>query len=263
VKKTAAKKTATKTSAPGTTSALPDTPPRPADRTPEPAGEPRQRDGEPPRAATPGPTGTRVPTLWERLRSDPAHAPEILALVAVEWLGPEAERYAAWARATYPGATGDRLARAAGRRFAAQARSGALAGVIAPEIGQVIALGWLQARLVLHVAAAYGRDPRAPERAAELLVLLRVHGDLASARGALASAGDTGVPPRRPSHRLAWLGTRGVARRLAARLIPGAGVLVDLLVNDASMEHLTRRAISFYRTGSAAVSGAPAADEGR
>ncbi|GIH13059.1 hypothetical protein [Rugosimonospora africana] len=215
----------------------------------------------PGQAAGPAPAGPPELTLWDRLRSDPAHVPEVLALAAVERLGPEAARYTGWVRATYPGATDDRLAQAAGRRFAAQARSAALAGMIAPEIGQLVALvtlGWLQARLVLHIAAAYGRDPSAPERAAELLVLLRVHDDLATARDALATARDNGVPLRRPAHRLLSGGARGAGRRLAARLIPGAGVLIDLLVNDASIEAVTRRAISYYRTPPAPVSGAPA-----
>jgi hypothetical protein len=200
--------------------------------------------------------------LWDQLTGNPAHGPELLALAAVERLGPEAARYTRWIRATYPGATADRMAQAAGRRFGAQARRGALAGALAGEIGQAVALGWLQARLVLHIAAAYGRDPRAPERAAELLVLLRVHPSVAAARGGLASARDHGEPAAHSARRRLPAGLRdvclrGVGRRVVARLVPGGGVLVDMLVNDAMVESLTRRATGFYRKSG------PAADRDR
>jgi hypothetical protein len=41
---------------------------------------------------------------------------------------------------------------------------------------------------------------------------------------------------------------RAVGRRLASRLVPGAGVLLSVLANDASTEAVARRAITLYRT---------------
>ena len=78
--------------------------------------------------------------------------------------------------------------------------------------------------MVLQIAAAYGHDPRDPQRAAELLTLLGV------ARGPVVG------------------GVRAAGRRLAARLVPGAGVLFSVLANEASTEAVARRAITLYRT---------------
>jgi hypothetical protein len=193
--------------------------------------------------------GIQTDGLWERVRARPAYAPELLALAAVERLGPEADRYSRWVRSTYPAATDDRLAQAAGRRFATQARGTVLASLVGWGLGEVAALGWLQARLVLHVAAAYRKDPGDPERAAELLALLRVHPSVETARAALAAAGDDGDPPGRSAGRVFALGAGGQgARRLAGRLLPGAGLLVGVLLNGSATESLARRAISFYRT---------------
>jgi uncharacterized protein (DUF697 family) len=126
-------------------------------------------------------------------------------------------------RATYPGATDDRIAHAAARRFGAQARRGVLAGIVGREAGEATALAWLQARMVLHIAAAYRHDPRAPQRAEELVTLM--------------------APPRVPVQAAA----AALGRRLATRLVPGAGLLLGALVNDAATEALARRAISLYR----------------
>jgi len=162
-------------------------------------------------------------SLWDRLRAEPSQAPEVLARAAVARYGPEADRYTRWVRATYPVAADDRIAQAAARRFTAQARRGALARVFAREAGEAATLAWLQARMVLHIAAAYRMDPCSPERAAELVALM--------------------ATPRVPAGAAAV----AVGRRLAARLVPGAALLLGAMVNDAATEALARRAISLYR----------------
>jgi hypothetical protein len=159
--------------------------------------------------------------LWDQLRAEPRRTPELLARAAVEWFGPEADRYTRWVRSTYPTASDDRIAQAAARRFTAQARRGVLARVVAREAGEAATLTLLQVRMVLHIAAAYRHDPTAPERAAELLNLLR-----APRAGTAATA---------------------VGQRLATRLVPGAGLLLGALVHDAATEALARRAIGLYR----------------
>ncbi|AVT30866.1 hypothetical protein C6361_16795 [Plantactinospora sp. BC1] len=106
-------------------------------------------------------------------------------------MGPEARAWADWVRATYPGATADGLVRLATRRYVRLAATGAalstVTGLLAP-LAELAAVTWAQAGLVLHLAAAHGHDPTGPERAADVLVLTRVHPDLASARAALAAA---------------------------------------------------------------------------
>jgi hypothetical protein len=173
--------------------------------------------------AEPAPIAGRPDTLWDRLRAEPGQARELLARAAVERYGPEADTYTRWVRATYPGAGDDRIAHAAARRFTAQARRGVLAGIVAREAGEASALAWLQARMVLHIAAAYRHDPTAAERAGELLTLM--------------------APPRVP----AQVAAAAVGRRLATRLVPGAGLLLGAFVNDAATGALARRAMSLYR----------------
>lgn len=175
-------------------------------------------------AARHTPTDPRpVPSLWDRVRAEPRQAPELLATAAVERYGPEADRYTRWIRATYPAASDDRIAQAAARRFTAQARRAALAAVVGRGAGEAAALGWVQARMVLHIAAAYRLDPAAPERAADLLTLM----------------GSARVP--------VGAGVRAAGRGLATRLVPGAGLLLGALLNDADTGSLARRAISLYR----------------
>ncbi|TWH67289.1 hypothetical protein [Micromonospora olivasterospora] len=154
-----------------------------------------------PSARTPGQdlrsTAARV------LDHHPGFAPELLALAAVRALGPSARDWVAWHLAAYPDATADGLARLATRRFVRLAGAGgagaALAGVLAP-VAELAAVLWTQANLVLHLAAAYGRDPLDRDRAVELLVLTRVHPDAESARSALGVAGRRAAPESSLGH---------------------------------------------------------------
>ncbi|GGM16151.1 hypothetical protein GCM10007977_016760 [Dactylosporangium sucinum] len=193
---------------------------------------------------------------------NPAYLPELLALAAVRRLGAEARRRVGWYRATYPTATSDAVARAVTREFVRRARlQGAAAGA-AGAVGLVAegaALGWLQARLVLHLAAAYGHDPLDPERAAELLVIQRVHGSVETAEAAIRAAQHVEVTrPASPGVGPARLGApivravggglvRAVAARLARRVVPGAGLVVGAVTAARAMELLAARAVRHYR----------------
>ncbi|MEH0975117.1 hypothetical protein V6U77_28715, partial [Micromonospora sp. CPCC 205546] len=156
-----------------------------------------------------------------RLIEHPAFAPELLALAAVEAVGPRARDWAQRLREAYPDAGADGLARLATRRFVRQAAAGgataALAGLFAP-VAELAAVLWAQANLVLHLAAAYGRDPAHPDRAVELLVLTRVHPDAESARAALAAARSAEAPEA-----AGWPRAAEAAWRLAAPLVAQAG----------------------------------------
>ncbi|SCG36645.1 hypothetical protein GA0074704_0410 [Micromonospora siamensis] len=200
-------------------------------------------------------------TLTGRLRDHPGFAPELLALAAVEALGPRARDWTQRLRDAYPQADPDALARLASRRFVRAAGLGgagaAVAGLFAP-VAELAAVLWAQANLVLHLAATYGRDPLDPERAVELLVLTQVHPDAASARAALDAARAADGPGERSwpwvaeaAWRLAlplaaqaggWLGLR-----LASRLLPGAAVLAAATGDAAAAERLAARAIGAYR----------------
>src|SRR3954449_282044 len=118
-------------------------------------------------------TNEPPPGLFDRLRADPVRAPELIALTASEWHAPAADAWASRRRRVY-GEDGRTLGRMAKARHAQLARlEGAATGwggfiTLVPDL---VGLAWIQSRLVFHVAAAYGFDPRDPMRASELLLL--------------------------------------------------------------------------------------------
>jgi hypothetical protein len=207
-----------------------------------------------------GPPGS----LWARMKADPQYAPEHLALEAVRRLGPEAQRWADRAREEQPDLTPQALAQQAAKRFTTHARlSGAVSGAtgLPGAVVDVGVLAWTQARMVLHMAAAYGVDPAAPERATDLLVLQRVHKVAGAARLALGVAagreraarlflGSAGRPlggvMLRLSARLAQMAGVGAAKRMVAKVVPGAAVVLGTWVNSAATKDLAKRTTELF-----------------
>ncbi|MEU4378494.1 hypothetical protein [Micromonospora echinofusca] len=233
--------------------------------TPDAAARPQVVERHTGDAAAETPLGRTPETVLRlaaaRILEHPGFAPELLALAAVEAVGPRARDWAQRLREAYPDAGADGLARLATRRFVRQAGAGgataALAGLFAP-VAELAAVLWAQANLVLHLAAAYGRDPAHPDRAVDLLVLTRVHPDAESARAALAAARTADAPdeagwPRaaeaawRLAAPLAAQAGGWLALRMASRLLPGAAVLVAAAGDAAAAERLAARAITAYR----------------
>ncbi|MGW1061651.1 EcsC family protein [Micromonospora rubida] len=213
--------------------------------------------------------------LWDRMREDPQYAPEHLALEAVRRLGPEAAQWAARARAERPGVPAEELADQAVRKFVTLARlSGAVSGV-AGLPGAVIDVGvlaWTQARMVLHVAAAHGVDPTHPERATDLLVLQKVHKVAGTARlalgvaagreraGALFGSGGQnalGKTMIRLGVRLAQMAGVRAAKRVFAKVIPGAAIILGTWANSSATKDLAERSRQLYRSTGPAGSGSP------
>jgi hypothetical protein len=223
----------------------------------------------PPPEVTPPPALGTVPRettgsgqrteAWAKLLADPAHAPELLALAAVQTIGPRARDWAARVRESYPKAGDKAVARLATRQFTRFGSAGSLFGAVAGSYAPIALLGTAavtHAELVLHLAAAYGSDPTHPDRAADLLVLTRVHDSRADAEAALAAA-------RKPAYDdgdgggiggAAWRLGRLVAvqaggwglLRLANRYFPGTSLLAALLAGTASAEAAAVRANAFY-----------------
>jgi len=197
------------------------------------------------------------PGLWERLRLDPVRAPEHIALAAARTFAPQAERWASDKRSRYAVAPAA-LARMAKKRHATLARfEGAATGVggiitMGPDI---VALAWIQSRLVFYVAAAYGYDPNDPMRPAEALVLFDFYPDPVTARRALDGIGSTvveayvGSKLRRDEAlalRLAKMVGIRSARKLAGRLIPGIAIVFNSVGNERRTRALADKAIRFY-----------------
>ena len=207
-----------------------------------------------------GPPGT----LWARMKADPQYAPEHLALEAVRRLGPEAQRWADRTRLEHPGSTPDALAQLVVRRFTNHARlSGAVSGAtgLPGAVVDVGVLAWTQARMVLHVAAAYGIDPTAAERATDLLVLQRVHKAAEAARLALGVAAgrerasrlfatSTGRPLSgvmvKLGVKLAQMAGVRAAQRIFAKAIPGAAMVLGTWANSSATKDLARRTTELY-----------------
>ena len=214
--------------------------------------------------------GTDAPPggLWARMKADPQYAPEHLALEAVRRLGPEAARWAAQVRLDQPGITAEAMADLAVRRFTNLARvSGAVSGAtgLPGAVLDVGVLAWTQARMVLHIAAAYEQDPTAAERATDLLVLQRVHKVAETARLALGVAAgreratllfaDAAGRPLsgvmfKLGVKLAQMAGIRAAKRMFAKVIPGAAILLGTWVNSAATKDLAKRARELYRNTS-------------
>nr|WP_229069890.1 EcsC family protein [Actinoplanes sp. DH11] len=215
------------------------------------------------------------------MKSDPQYAPEHLALEAVRRLGPEAQRWIGRMREERPDAGPDELAALAVKRFTTLARvSGAVSGAagLPGAVLDVGVLAWTQARMVLHVAAAHGADPTAPERATELLVLQRVHKVAETARTALGVAagrerasrlftGAGGTPMARVlvtlGVRLAQMAGVRAAKRVFAKMIPLGGVVLGTWANSAATRDLAARARIHYRTTDPAARPMPESGGGR
>jgi hypothetical protein len=204
-------------------------------------------------------------SLWDRMKDDPQYAPEHLALEAVRRLGPEAHRWVGRVRTARPELVPDGLAEVAQKKFVNYARfSGAVSGAagLPGAVVDVGVLAWTQARMVLHIAASYGVDPRDPDRATDLLVLQNVHKYAETARLALGVAAGrekpgallTGSGDKQMGRVLMKLGVRlaqmaGVraAKRMFAKVIPGAAIILGTWANSSATTDLAQRTRAHYR----------------
>jgi hypothetical protein len=197
------------------------------------------------------------PGLWDRLRLDPIRSPEHISLAAAKTFGPQAERWAAEKRARFKVEPAE-LGKMAKKRHTTLARfEGAATGIggFVTMVPDLVALAWIQSRLIFYVAAAYGYDPNDPMRPAEALVLFDFYPDPVTARRALDGIGSTVAEAYVGSRlqrdealalRLAkMLGIRS-ARKLAGRAIPGIAILFNSVGNERRTRALADRAIRFY-----------------
>jgi len=206
-----------------------------------------------PRELPPGPPDS----LLTRLREDPLHAPEHLALAAAERHGPAAEVWLAERRAQYAPSPAE-LAQMAKKRHATYARlSGAATGVggIVTMVPDLVSLAWIQSRLVFFVAAALGYPPRDSMRPAELLVLRDLYDTPQEARAALDGVGRSVAEAyvgsridrdQALTRRLLAMAGKRTATKVAGRLIPLVAVGVNAVQNERDTRRLADRAIAFY-----------------
>jgi uncharacterized protein (DUF697 family) len=205
--------------------------------------------------------------LWKQLRAEPTHAPQHLALAAIDRWGQQARDYAKNVRREYPDATSRELAEVVRVRHAMLARmEGAAAGVpgsIAPLMGSaaallpdLAALAWIQSRMVVHIAAVYGHNTNNRDTAAELLVLQGIYNTTEAARVALTEAS------KRVATRVVNAYIKGPTLVLLKQLfryvgikftrsgllkaVPFIAIPINAGVNEAATRSLGKRAIKFY-----------------
>jgi hypothetical protein len=201
-------------------------------------------------------------SLWERIRAEPDRAPEYIALAAAERFGPAAEE---WVRIAGPGHTPQELAQVAYRKHVRLSRlEGAALGIggVITAGPDLVALLWIQSRMVFYIAAAHGFDPRHPMRPAELLTLQGVYPTAAEARQALDGAGrhmalamaERAMRSGRNEAihaRLAKYAAKRIARRYAGRLIPLVGAPIGAIQNAGATKELGQKALGYYGGGQA------------
>ena len=195
--------------------------------------------------------------VWNRILAEPDRAPEYIALAAAERFGPQAEE---WVRIAGPGHTHAELARIAMKKHVRLARleGGALGigGVItaAPDL---VALLWIQSRMVFFIAAAHGYNPTHPMRPAEYLALQGLYDTPAEAREALDGVGKrlamamaqhaiSGRNANTMHLRVAKYIAKRLAQRYAGRLIPLIGAPIGAIQNGGATKELGRRALDYY-----------------
>ena len=153
-----------------------------------------------------------------------------------------------------------KLARIAYRKHVRLARlEGAALGLggIFTAAPDVVALIWIQSRMVFYVAAAYGNDPRDPIRPAELLTIQGLYDTPEEARRALDGVGklmaqamaEKALASRhgdRLHRRLVKYIAKRMARRYAGRYIPLVGAPMGAWQNSAATKQIGKAALRYY-----------------
>jgi uncharacterized protein (DUF697 family) len=161
------------------------------------------------------------------------------------------------------GHTPEKLARIAYRKHVRLARlEGAALGLggIVTAAPDVVALIWIQSRMVFYIAASYGYDPTHPMRPAELLALTGFYETPAEARDGLDGMGKplafaavertlTRGQERSLFNRLLRYASKRAAKRYGGRLIPFIGAPIGAVENAGATKALGYRAIGYYGGG--------------
>jgi uncharacterized protein (DUF697 family) len=195
--------------------------------------------------------------LWRSVLAQPERGPELIALAAADRFGPQA---AEWVRVAGAGHSPQQLAKVAYRKHVRIARlEGGVLGIggaftAGPDM---VALLWIQSRMIFYIAAAYGYDPEHPMRPAELLALQGVYKTPAEARAALDGMGKlmaqamveralAGRSVESLQLRLAKYLAKRLTRRYAGRLIPFIGAPLGAMQNAGATKDIGRLAMSYY-----------------
>ena len=170
--------------------------------------------------------------------------PETAAAAAVKRFTPQADAWAREIRATYPTATPDGLARLAQRRFIRKTTAAGAAASFAngwSSAADLAATGWVNAELIAHIAAAYGKQATA----ADVLVLTGVHQDHESAEAAIT--GTPGHSASRAPITAAGKTATWAALKILGRWWPGLAAAGGAATATLNTERVAARAIQRFR----------------
>lgn len=201
--------------------------------------------------------------LLRRLLANPADAPALLAARAVEQLAPRAERDVRLIRERNPNATDRQLAVYFKNKYSRAARwegagTGA-AGILGLPV-DLVALAWIQNRMVLSIAAVYGHDMTDHrDRAAELLILQGIHNARGPAVKAIVEASEKAVAKLVLRHLrkealvlvkqlFRVVGFKFTRKALLEKGVPLVAVPISAGANQLSTRLLANAAIKFYDT---------------
>lgn len=212
--------------------------------------------------------GRQLPErLFTDLILDPKSSATTVASAAVRAWGFDALAFAARVQAEHPEATSRDLAKMVKARHATLARMGGAAAALpsslvttntAAAVAPPALVGlWIRSRMVVHIAAVYGRDTTKPEMVAELLALQGFYAVAEPAARVVASdrsmrwatrvvnahlKGDTLKKAKKDFDRVHVKFSRaGVLRALPYLAVP-----VSAVVNEATTRSLANRVIEFY-----------------
>ena len=138
------------------------------------------------------PAPSRPTGLWQAMRQDPLHAAEVAVLYTLPQLTPHVKMWWSKTKHTRPSDSADRIAKRVLRRSTSVARRGGLITGSSFYVGMIPAMAMIyceQLIVVLRIAAAYGRDPSDPARAAEVLVVQGRYSTVQDATDALQKTG--------------------------------------------------------------------------
>jgi hypothetical protein len=182
------------------------------------------------------PTKPGAGSLWR--------VPETAAAAAVKRFTPQADAWAQEIRSTYPTATNDGLARLAQQRFIRKTTAAGAAASLAngwSSAADLVATSWVNAELIAHIAAAYGKQATA----ADLLVLTGVHQDHESAQAAID--GTPGHSASRAPITAAGKTATWAALKILGRWWPGLAAAGGAATATLNTERVAARAIQRFR----------------
>ena len=198
-----------------------------------------------------------------RLLADPQNAPATLAANSVQAHAARADRDVRLLRERNPDATDRQLALYFKQKFSRLARwEGAATGVggLLTLPADLVALAWVQNRMILTIAASYGHEMQDErERAIELLLIQGAFVSKEAARKSLVAASKKNLTKLALKHLrkdtltlvkklFSMVGIKFTRKALIEKGIPLVAIPISAGLNEAATRLMANRAVKYYDT---------------